>query len=106
MSNPGGTERWMDLADAITLLREQIAEAQKRIAEPGTDQGVRFAVQEITVELGMELTEGKGVNGGLRWSVVSAGGHRDHGSKATHTVTVKVAPHGPGDRPIEIVGTD
>ncbi|MCX5529800.1 hypothetical protein OG785_04390 [Streptomyces sp. NBC_00006] len=86
---------WMDLADAITLLRDQVAEAQNRIASPAGDghRGVLFTMGEITLELGLELTSTKGVDGGLRWSVISLGGKKESGSKATHTVSVKLTPH-------------
>ncbi|MGW0828045.1 trypco2 family protein [Streptomyces sp. NPDC002845] len=104
MSANGSDEEWMDLADAITLLRDQIAEAQDRIAAPAGrgDQGVRFTLGEITLDLGLELTGTKGVNGGLRWSVISLGGKKESSRKATHTVTVKLTPHRPGGGDIDV----
>lgn len=51
----GGGEDWLDLADAITLLRGQVAEAQRRAAAEG-DGGVHFTLGGITLELGLELT--------------------------------------------------
>jgi hypothetical protein len=101
----------VDLADAITLLRDQIAEAQRRIATPpghtvGADRGVLFTVGEITLELGLELTESKGADGGLRWSVVSFGGRKDSGRTTTHTVTVTLTPQGPGGGHIEVDDTE
>ncbi|MFD3883045.1 trypco2 family protein [Streptomyces microflavus] len=100
----GSDQEWMDLADAITLLRDQVAEAQDRIADPaGTgDRGVLFTLGEITLDLGLELTGTKGVNGGLRWSVISLGGKKESGSKATHTVSVKLTPHRPGGGDIDV----
>ncbi|MFI1585099.1 trypco2 family protein [Embleya sp. NPDC020630] len=98
MGDAEGFDGLVDLADAITLLREQIAEAQSRIAAPGADKGVRLTVEEITLQLGLELTEAKGVTGGLRWSVISLGGKKDTGRKTTHTVTMKLASHGPDGR--------
>lgn len=99
----GSDQEWMDLADAITLLRDQVAEAQDRIAAPaGGDRGVLFTLGEITLDLGLELTGSKGVNGGLRWSVISLGGKKESGSKATHTVTVKLTPHRPGGGDIDV----
>ncbi|MGW9453973.1 trypco2 family protein [Streptomyces sp. NPDC055632] len=85
---------WMDLADAITLLRDQIAESQRRIARPtgNGDKGVRFTLEEITLDLGLELTEAKGVSGGLKWSVISFGGKKESGAKASHTLHVKLTP--------------
>ncbi|MGW4649085.1 trypco2 family protein [Kitasatospora sp. NPDC004289] len=92
MGNSSGDE-WMDLADAVALLRRQIAQAQRQAAEsPADDSDVRFAVGEITLELGMELTGTRSVNGGLRFAVVSAGGKAERASKATHKVTVKLTP--------------
>ncbi|MFD9124547.1 trypco2 family protein [Kitasatospora sp. NPDC059571] len=103
-SETGSAEEWMDLADAIALLREQIAEAQDRIAHPlsPSHQGVLFTLGEITLDLGLELTSAKGANGGLRWSVISLGGKKESARKATHTVTVKLQPHLPGGGDIDV----
>ncbi|MBH5131231.1 hypothetical protein I3J14_13870 [Streptomyces sp. HB-N217] len=103
-SASGSNEEWMDLADAITLLRDQIAEAQDRIAAPAGNgnRGVLFTLGEITLDLGLELTGAKGVNGGLRWSVISLGGRKESGTKTTHTVTVKLTPHRPGGGDIDV----
>ncbi|MCX4671823.1 hypothetical protein OG453_34930 [Streptomyces sp. NBC_01381] len=100
----GSDQEWMDLADAITLLRDQIAEAQDRIAAPAGagHRGVLFTLGEITLELGLELTSAKGVDGGLRWSVISLGGKKESGSRATHTVTVAMTPHLPGGGDIDV----
>ncbi|WP_346010904.1 trypco2 family protein [Streptomyces sp. SID5606] len=100
----GSDQGWMDLADAITLLRDQVAEAQNRIAAPtgDGDQGVLFTLGEITLDLGLELTGSKSADGGLRWSVISLGGKKESGSKATHTVTVKLTPHRPGGGDIDV----
>ncbi|MFB8400689.1 trypco2 family protein [Streptomyces sp. NPDC055912] len=105
MSSSSGTDdEWMDLADAITLLRTQVAEAQSRISESAGegDRGVRFTLGEITLDLGLELTGTKGVDGGLRWSVISLGGKKESGHKTTHTVTVKLNPRQAGGGDIEV----
>ncbi|ARE79460.1 hypothetical protein B6R96_36150 (plasmid) [Streptomyces sp. Sge12] len=105
-SNSNSTERDMlDLADAITLLRDQIAEAQDRIADPNGegDQGIRFGLGEITLELGMELARTNGANGGLRFSVVNFGGKHEKTDKATHKVTVRLNPrNADGSGPVEV----
>ncbi|QXE35086.1 hypothetical protein KQY30_13200 [Streptomyces sp. GMY02] len=108
----GPDGRWMDLADAVTLLREQIAEAQDRINRPpGTDgatggdaahKGVLFTVEEVTLQLGLELTSTKAVDGGLRWSVISLGGKKENSGKSTHTITMRLTPHGPDGRRSEV----
>jgi len=92
----------MGLADAITLLRDQIAEAQDRIAIPGSEKGVSFTMGDITVELGLELTSSQGVDGKLGWSVISLGGRKDSGNRTTHTVTLTLTPKDPDGRPSEV----
>jgi len=102
----GTGEGWLDLADAITLLREQVAEAQGRIAGPdGTStnhEGVLFGLGEITLELGMELTRTQGVDGGLRFSVASLGGKKENAHKATHTVTMRLDPRRPDGGDVDV----
>ncbi|MBV7701029.1 trypco2 family protein [Streptomyces sp. TRM70350] len=100
MGNGNGRgEEWLDLADAITLLRDQIAEAQSRIADPdGTGaghKGVLFTLGDITLELGMELTRSRAADGGLRFSVAGFGAKKETANRATHTVTVQLTPHRP-----------
>jgi hypothetical protein len=104
----GGADQGLDLADAITLLRDQIAEAQRRIAAPGGpgDKGVRFALGEITLEAGLELAHTRGLDGGLRFSVVSLGGKREATRTATHTLTVRLSPHRPGGAPGDVDVSD
>ncbi|MFJ2828536.1 trypco2 family protein [Streptomyces sp. NPDC087263] len=105
MGHASGPEpEWMDLADAIALLRDQVAEAQARVSDPegAGHRGVLFSLGEITLELGLELTGTKGVNGGLRWSVISLGGKKEFGSKATHMVNVKLTPHQPDGGDLDI----
>ncbi|MER5866652.1 trypco2 family protein [Kitasatospora sp. NPDC002040] len=100
----GADEQGMDLADAVTLLRDQIAEAQSRIADPAGpgERGVLFTLGEITVELGLELTRSTGVNGGLRWSVISLGGKKESSTKESHKLTVRLNPHTPSGGDVNI----
>ncbi|MGD9486299.1 trypco2 family protein [Streptomyces sp. TRM70308] len=98
-ANGSGGE-WLDLADAVALLRDQIAEAQARIADPAgggaSHRGVLFTVGEITLELGLELTRTRGVNGGLRFGLAGVSGSKESAGKVTHTVIVRLQPRGPG----------
>ncbi|MEU0936903.1 MULTISPECIES: trypco2 family protein [unclassified Embleya] len=91
------TDDWLDLADAIELLRVQVAEAQRRSA--GAD--VRFRLGEITVEFGMELTRTKGAGGGLRFGVASLEGRGERAAKATHHVTVRLDPRRADGSPVD-----
>lgn len=106
MSGSTDGEQWMDLADAVSLLRTQIAEAQSRVAvTPAGEErhsGVLFTLDEITLNLGLELTKTTAANGGLRWSVISLSGKRESGTKTTHSLTVKLRPHAPGGGALDI----
>ncbi|MFE7094751.1 trypco2 family protein [Streptomyces erythrochromogenes] len=97
-------EGGLDLADAVALLRGQIAEAQSRLAAESGSGGteVLFGLGEITLELGMELTRTRGANGGLRFSVVSLGGRQEKAERATHRVTVRLDPHDAQGRPVDV----
>lgn len=99
---PDGTgtpSEWMDLADALTALRGQLAEAQERALH----SPIRLSVEDVTVEFGLELQRSAKADGGLRFGVVSVGGSGERGSVATHRVTglarsrcgsvVRPAPH-------------
>ena len=102
MGHTGGTdEDWMDLADAITLLRGQIAQAQTRLAAAG-DRGVVFGLGEITLELGVELARTRGGDGSLRFGVVGLGTKGERARKATHTVTVSLTARRPDGRPVNV----
>lgn len=92
---------WLDLTDAVALLRRQISQGQERLAVGG-DQGVRFGVGEITLELAVELASTGGADGGLRFGVVSAGGRRENTERATHKVTVRLEPRRTDGRAVEV----
>lgn len=91
----------LDLADAIMLLRDQVAEARRRVSTTG-DAGVLFGLDEVTLELGLELAHTRGVDAGLRFGVVGFGGKRDSGRTATHKVTVRLSPHLPGGGDVDV----
>jgi hypothetical protein len=101
----GGGEDWLDLADAITLLRRQVAEAQRRVAAEG-DGGVHFTLGGITLELGLELTRTQNADAGLRFAVVSVGGKAEQANKATHKVTVQLEAHGADLAPVDVRDRD
>lgn len=112
MSSGGAGEDWLDLADAVALLRSQIAEAQARIDDPqgAGDKGVRFELGEITIDLAMELARTRGTDGQLRFRVfgvdLGGGGKRERADKATHRVTVQLNPKRPDGRPVEVRDRD
>lgn len=98
----------LDLADAIALLRDQIAEARRQIADPrgSGDKGVRFELGEITAELGLELARTGGVDDGLRFAVmgvgVEVGAKREKTESATHKLVVRLTPQTPAGAPTRV----
>jgi hypothetical protein len=99
-------EEMIDLADAITLVRDQIIEARKRIDQPGSDGGVRLSLGEVTVEFGVELTQTKGGSGGLKLAVVGVGADfgakLEKADKSTHKVTVRLTPRLSGGSEVNV----
>ncbi len=79
------------LADAVDLVRAQLAEARRRAA--AEDNDVQFHVGDVTVEFGVELTRQGSGQLGLTLGVVtvSVGGSRSR--QASHKVTISLTPH-------------
>lgn len=89
---------WLDVADAIGLLRGQILEAQSRAG----DSPVRFALDEITVEFEVGLVRTRGVDGALRFGLFTVGGRGERTSQGTHRVALKLVPRGTGGGGVDI----
>ncbi|WP_369244646.1 trypco2 family protein [Streptomyces sp. R41] len=88
-------EDWLDLADAIEVLRTQLSEAQRR----GQDSQLRFVLGEITAEFEIELVRTGGGGGKLRFGVVEADARRERSARSTQRVTLRLNPEhrGGGD---------
>ncbi|MCZ0988317.1 trypco2 family protein [Streptomyces diastatochromogenes] len=93
---------WLDLADALTALREQLAEAKVR----GSGSPVRLSVEEVTVEFGLELQRSAKGDGGFRFGVVSAGAHGERARRTTHTVTLRLAARTEAGGPVDVNDVD
>lgn len=93
---------WLDLADALTALRGQLAEARMRAA----DSPIKLSVEEVTVEFGLELQRSAKGDGAFRFGVVSAGGGGERARRATHTVTLKLAAHTDTGGPVDVSDED
>jgi NTP-dependent ternary system trypsin peptidase co-occuring protein len=93
---------WLDLADALTALHEQLAEAQIR----SSDSPIRLSVEEVTMELGMELQRSARGDGGLRFGVVSVAGGGEQARHATHTVSLRLSAHTDAGEAVDVSDQD
>ena len=80
------------LADAVDLVRAQLAEARRRAAR-AADQDVRFRVGDVTVEFGVELTRQGDGRLGLTLGVVTASAGGGGSRQTSHKVTINLKPH-------------
>lgn len=93
---------WLDVADALTALRSQLAEAQAR----AWDGAIHLSVEEVTIEFGLELQRSAKGNGEFRFGVVSLGGGGERGRRATHKVSLRLKAHTDDGGPVDIRDED
>ena len=87
MADPTTDTHWLDLADALTALRDQLVEAQVRAAL----SPVKMSVDEVTVEFALELQRSAKRDGAFRFGVVSGGAGGEQARRATHRVSLKLS---------------
>lgn len=102
MTDASAHTDWLDLADALTALREQLAEARSR----ASGSSVLLTVEEVTVELGLELQRSAKGDGAFRFGVVSAGAGGERARRTTHTVTLRLAARTDEDGPVDVNDVD
>ncbi|QQQ80743.1 hypothetical protein IOD16_23030 [Saccharothrix sp. 6-C] len=88
MASDGHEDDWLDLADAIDVLRDQLSQAQRR----GKDSPLRFVLGEITAEFEIELVRAKGGGGGLKFGVVEASARGERTNRSTQRLTLRLNP--------------
>ncbi|MFE5026033.1 trypco2 family protein [Streptomyces sp. NPDC056656] len=95
MASSGHDEDWLDLADAIEVLRSQLSEAQRR----GQGSQLRFVLGEITAEFEIELVRTRNGGGALRFGVVEANGRQERATRSARRVPLRLNPErrGGGD---------
>lgn len=79
---------WLDLADAVEVLRTQLAEAQRR----AQDSDLRLVLGEITAEFEVELVRTRNGGGALRFGVVEADARRERATRSVQRVTLRLEP--------------
>lgn len=77
MTGARGDDDWLDLADAVGLLRDQVLEARRRA---GASE-VRFEIDNVTVEFELELARSRSAGGSSAsaWWASTARGRRPGG---------------------------
>jgi Trypsin-co-occurring domain 2 len=83
-----GDERPIGLAEAIGRVRTELEDARVR----GEGQELRFRLDEVTLEFGVELKREGGADAGINIWVVSVGAKGQVSSAHTNTVTVSMVP--------------
>ncbi|MFJ8040673.1 trypco2 family protein [Kitasatospora sp. NPDC096147] len=77
----------IELADAVEAVREQLAEAVAR----GEGQAVRFGVESVVLEFGVELKLDAKVKGGVKAWVFTADAEGGVARQRSHKITVTLA---------------
>jgi NTP-dependent ternary system trypsin peptidase co-occuring protein len=102
MSHGERDEDWLDLADAIEVLRRQLSEAQRRAQ--GSE--LRLVLGEITAEFEVELVRAKNGGGALRFGVVEADARRERTTRSTQRVTLRLNPERRGGGTVAVGDTE
>lgn len=76
------------LAAAIGQVRSELALA----IEEGRDSPVRFRAGPVELEFQVAVSRTKGVDGGVRVSVISVGGKWEKAGTETHRVLISLTP--------------
>lgn len=95
-------EDWLDLADAIEVLRSQLSEAQRR----GQGSELRFVLGEITAEFEIELVRTRNGGGALRFGVTEANGRQERSKRSAQRVTLRLNPERRGGGDVAVGDVD
>ncbi|MCX5079433.1 trypco2 family protein [Streptomyces sp. NPDC056121] len=95
-------EDWLDLADAIEVLRSQLSEAQRR----GQGSELRFVLGEITAEFEIELVRTRNGGGALRFGVAEANGRQERSKRSAQRVTLRLNPERRGGGDVAVGDVD
>ncbi len=93
-------DEWVELSEAIEVVREQLIRAQETGRKSGTAKDLTFAVGKVSVEFSGEVS--KTVGGGIRFWVVNAGARGERVSGTSQKVTVELTPQSPDGRTYEV----
>ncbi|MEU4517960.1 trypco2 family protein [Amycolatopsis sp. NPDC024027] len=98
-------DQWIELSDAIGVVREQLVAAQTVGRQTVAGQSLTFAVGKVSIEFAGEVKRVAGGSGGVKFWVVTADAKSERTSSAAHKVTVELVPQTPQGAPF-IVADD
>ncbi|MBF0371702.1 MAG: hypothetical protein HQL52_19875 [Magnetococcales bacterium] len=87
------------LPDMISHLRKNLQQAQ----EEGRDKDLRFAVEEVELELQVTMTDETKAGGGVKFWVYNANLEAKAASQAVQRIKLKLAPvKSDGETPVQV----
>jgi hypothetical protein len=89
------------LADAIGAIRRELKQAM----DEGQEEDLRFGLGAVELELQLQVSGQRGVNGGVKVWVLSLGGQASRSTAETHTVRLTLHPQDREGKDIDIHGT-
>ena len=81
-------DHWVGLADAVQALRSELTAAMTQ----GADESLRFELGPVEMEFLLEVRREAGVEAGVKFWVVNAGGTGSVSSGSSHRVTLSLTP--------------
>jgi Trypsin-co-occurring domain 2 len=91
-----GVEEWVELSDAIGVVREQLVTAQLAGQQTVAGRVLTFAVGKVTVEFSGEVKKTGGAGGGVKFWVLTADAKAERSRGAAHKVSIELIPQTPG----------
>lgn len=89
----------MGLAEAVQALRMELTAAMTA----GQGERVRFELGTVEMEFLLEMSKEQGLEGGVKFWVVTLGGKSSTTSGLTHRVTLQLTPKGPTGEPLGLI---
>jgi hypothetical protein len=81
-------DTWVGLAEAIGELRRELESALTSAAEPR----IRFELGPVELEFTVDFKNTGGVDGGIRWGVVSFGAKGEHAAQHGNRLKLVLQP--------------
>jgi hypothetical protein len=94
-------ERDLELAATLRAIRRELKQAR----DEGAEEELRFRLGPVELELQIEVSNEKDVDGGIKVWVVSLGARGSRSTAKTHTLRLTLHPTDPVGGDVDIHGT-